>query len=62
MRKKILAILDEKTHTVVVKLPAVEQSVFCDINREMIYPVAGDWGKQGWTKVELRKITKSILK
>lgn len=62
IRKKIFATLDEKTHIVVLKLSLIDQSVFCDINKAMIYPVEGGWGKQGWTKVELKKISQSILK
>ena len=62
IRKKIFATLDEKTHIVVLKLSLIDQSVFCDINKTMIYPVEGGWGKQGWTKVELKKINRNILK
>ena len=30
-----------------VKLSLVDQSVFCDMNKDAIYPVPGGWGKQG---------------
>lgn len=62
IRKKIFATLDEKTHIAVLKLSLIDQSVFCDINKTMIYPVESGWGKQGWTKVELKKVNRNILK
>ena len=62
IRKKIFATLDEKTHVAVLKLSLIDQSVFCDINKTMIYPAEGEWGKHGWTKTELKKISRAILK
>lgn len=62
VRKKIFATLDERTLVTVLKLSLVDQSVFCDIDKTMIYPVEGGWGKQGWTKAELKKVNSSILK
>jgi hypothetical protein len=44
-----------------VKLSLVEQSVFCDIDRDIIYPVPGGWGKQGATFIELTKVKKQIV-
>ena len=61
IRKKIFATLDEKTHIAVLKLSLIDQSVFCDINKTMIYPAEGGWGKHGWTKAELKKISREIL-
>jgi predicted DNA-binding protein (MmcQ/YjbR family) len=62
VRKKIFATLDAQTKTAVLKLSAVDQSVFSNYNRTAIYPVPGGWGKQGWTKVELKKVTKGLFK
>ena len=62
IRKKIFATLDEKTHIAVLKLSLIDQSVFCHINKIIIYPVESGWGRQGWTKVELKKINRKILK
>jgi hypothetical protein len=62
IRKKIFETQDEKTYIVVFKLSLIDQSVFCDINKTMIYPVERGWGKQGWTKLELKKISRNILK
>jgi len=45
-----------------IKLPIVDQSVFCTYNRTIFYPVPGNWGKQGATFVDLKKVNKNILK
>src|SRR6478735_6581109 len=62
IRKKIFATLDTEKHWVVVKLSLVQQSVYHDWNREVIYPVPGAWGKQGWTVIELKKVPAKIFK
>jgi predicted DNA-binding protein (MmcQ/YjbR family) len=62
VRKKIFATLDTKAKTVVLKLSAVDQSVFSGRDPAVIYPVSGGWGRQGWTKVELKKVRKDIFK
>jgi hypothetical protein len=61
IHKKIFATLDSSHHRICVKLTEVEQSVFSSINAEMIFPVPGAWGKQGWTFINLKKVNKSIL-
>lgn len=62
VRKKIFATLDTPAQTVVLKLSAIDQSVFCDYDRNAIYPIPGGWGKQGWTAVELKKVRKELFK
>lgn len=62
VRKKIFATLDTTHHKAVVKLSAIDQSVFSDYNRAIIYPVPGAWGKQGWTIIELKKVRKTMFK
>jgi predicted DNA-binding protein (MmcQ/YjbR family) len=62
VKKKIFATLDAQSQTVVLKLSPVDQSVFSDYDRTVIYPVPGSWGKRGWTKVELRNVRKDIFK
>lgn len=62
VKKKIFATLHEKEKRVVVKFSAVDQSVFCAFDATIIYPVAGGWGKQGWTMIELKKIKPAMLK
>ncbi len=62
IKKKIFATVDEKHKRACLKLSLVEQSVFCSIDNEMIYPVPNAWGKQGWTFFSLQKTPKPILK
>ena len=61
-RKKIFATLDEGNKRVTVKLPEIEQSVFCKFDSAIIYPANGAWGKQGWTIIELATVRKTMLK
>ena len=60
--KKIFATLDIKNKKVVVKLSAIDQSVFCSFDKNIIYPVPGKWGLQGWTMIELKRVRKAMLK
>jgi hypothetical protein len=59
---RIFATLNEKDRKVTVKLAATDQDLFCLLKGDFIYPVPNKWGKQGWTIVELPKITASVLK
>lgn len=45
-----------------VKLSAIEQSVFCAFDKTIIYPVPGVWGRQGATFINLQKIKPAMLK
>jgi predicted DNA-binding protein (MmcQ/YjbR family) len=62
IKKKIFATLSKKDNRISLKLSEVDQSVFCSIDKSIIYPVPNKWGRQGWTQVELKQIKKSILK
>ena len=62
VNKKIFATLDAKKERLVIKLSLTDQSVFCAFDKNIIYPVAGAWGKQGWTIVELKKVKPVMLK
>ena len=59
--KKIFATLDEANRRAMLKLSAIDQSVFCAIDLAAIYPVPGTWGKQGATFFELTRLTKPLL-
>jgi len=61
VNKKIFATLDVKNKRAVVKLSAVDQSVFCSYDKNIIYPANGKWGLHGWTMIELEKIKKPML-
>ena len=62
VRNKIFATIHEKDNRAMVKLSPVIQSVFCSINKAVIYPVPGGWGKGGATFFELKKVEGAILK
>ena len=62
VRNKIFATLAEKEMRAMIKLPLLNQSIFCAIHAGMIYPVPGSWGKKGATYFELTKVSKTILK
>jgi predicted DNA-binding protein (MmcQ/YjbR family) len=62
IKKKIFATLDLKKHRVVIKLSPIDQSVFSNYNKEIIYPANGAWGKQGWTIIELKRVRKDVFK
>lgn len=62
IKKKIFATLDVKKNRLVVKFSAIDQSVFCSHNPEIIYPVQGAWGKQGYTFIELKKVHKDLCR
>ncbi|MES2776780.1 MAG: MmcQ/YjbR family DNA-binding protein [Bacteroidota bacterium] len=62
VKKKIFATLSEATGIAVLKLSLLDQSVFCAFDKEIIYPVPGAWGRQGWTMLVLKKIKKNMLK
>jgi uncharacterized protein YdhG (YjbR/CyaY superfamily) len=62
VNNKIFATLDEKKRVAVLHLSAIDQSVFCTIDKTIIYPVKGAWGKKGWTAFELEKVRLSVLK
>jgi predicted DNA-binding protein (MmcQ/YjbR family) len=59
--KKIFATLDKKKHQVVVKLNEIDQSVFSS-DKTVICPLPNAWGKQGWTRIELKKVRKTLFK
>lgn len=59
--KTIFATLDEKKQTANLKLTEVDQTIYCQIDKEIFYPVSGRWGQQGWTTVDLKKVSRKLL-
>jgi hypothetical protein len=62
IKKKIFMTLKPAEARAVLKLSLVDQSVFCDFNSNVFYPVPGAWGKQGWTVVDLKKVRKDMFR
>ena len=61
VNKKIFATLHKESETANLKFSPVEQSVFCLINKEVIYPVPNKWGLQGWTTFNLEKMEGQLM-
>ena len=61
VKNKIFATIHADKHYVMVKLNAIDQSVFCSYNKDVIFPVPGGWGRQGATFVNLKKVKKPML-
>jgi hypothetical protein len=61
IKNKIFATIHADKNYVMVKLSAIDQSVFCAYNTEVIFPVPGGWGKRGATFINLKKVKKSML-
>lgn len=62
VKKKIFATFWPKEDKAMLKLPLIEQSVFCSYDNTIFYPVPGGWGKNGSTFVNLKKVKKDIFK
>jgi hypothetical protein len=59
--KKIFATFNEKENAACLKFNEIDQDVFCTIAKSIIYPVPNQWGKQGWTFIQLDKVRTEIL-
>jgi predicted DNA-binding protein (MmcQ/YjbR family) len=62
VKKKIFATLNKSESRGCLKLSEEEQALYCSHDKEIIYPVPNKWGKQGWTLVNLKKISPALLK
>lgn len=61
VKRKIFATYDDQTKRACIKLSEIDQDVFARVDRAVIFPVDNKWGKQGWTLIELRKVSKEIF-
>jgi hypothetical protein len=62
VNNKIFLTYDAHTHTANIKLSPIQQSVYCEIDEKVIYPVPNKWGQQGWTILNLSLINERLLK
>lgn len=62
VKKKIFATYDKATNRACVKLTEADQYAFGLAAMGVVYPIANKWGKQGWTFVEMKKISASLFK
>lgn len=61
IKKKIFVTLDNVKKNASLKLSEMDQSTYCKIRPSIAVPANGAWGKKGWTILDLKKISKSIL-
>lgn len=61
VKKKIFATGSEQGAFFVVKLTAMQQSVFCKWDESACHPVPNKWGLQGWTRVYFEKVEPEFL-
>ncbi|TBO40832.1 MmcQ/YjbR family DNA-binding protein [Pedobacter kyonggii] len=61
VNKKIFATLNLQKKQATFKLSEIDQSVFCNFDRNSIWPATGAWGKQGWTIFHLTALTDEML-
>jgi predicted DNA-binding protein (MmcQ/YjbR family) len=61
VKKKIFASYDDKNKMACIKLSAIDQDVFTVAAKTIIYPLANKWGKQGWTLIDMKKVSKDIF-
>jgi hypothetical protein len=62
VRKKIFCTLHEADNRAMLILSPVDQSVYCDYDNLMFFPVPGAWGKKGYTFVDLKKVKTAIFR
>ena len=61
-KRKIFATLLEADSIGVALLTAAEQYVFCRLDEKNIYPVPNKWGLKGATCLNIKNISKKILR
>jgi hypothetical protein len=62
VRKKIFSTLHEADGRAMLILSPVDQSVYCDYDALVFFPVPGAWGKKGCTFVDLKKVKTAIFR
>jgi len=62
VKGKIFSTYHEKDNKAMLKLTLIDQSVYCGIDKTIIYAVPGAWGRQGATFVTLKKIKKQLFR
>lgn len=53
VKKKIFTPLSAQSCIACIKLSLVDQSVFCSVDKSIIYPVCNKCGLQGWININL---------
>lgn len=61
VKKKIFASYDGKNNRACIKLSEIDQDVFALVDKATLFPVNNKWGKQGWTLIEMKTVTKDVF-
>ncbi len=61
IKGKIFVTHNAKESRCCVRLSAIEQPLFCSIDKNVIYEVPNKWSKYGWTLVNLKLIKREML-
>ena len=61
VKKKIFATYDDIKKRACIKLSEIDQDVFSSSDKTIIFPVDNKWGKQGWTLIEMSKISRTLF-
>lgn len=61
VKKKIFATYDIQNKMACIKLSEIDQDTFASIDRAVIFPVNNKWGKQGWTLIIMKRVSKSLF-
>jgi predicted DNA-binding protein (MmcQ/YjbR family) len=61
VRKKIFSTYDETTNRACIKLSAIDQDLFTSVDRTIIFPLDNKWGKQGWTLIDMSKVSSEFF-
>ena len=61
IKGKIFATFDIKNNRACVKLSPKDHDAFSLFDKAVIFPVPNKWGQQGWTFVNLNKVTPELF-
>jgi hypothetical protein len=59
--KRMFATYLAKNNTANIFLTPQEQTIFCEMDTENIYPVPNKWGEKGATTFDLNKVPKEFV-
>lgn len=59
--RRIFTTVHAQQETANVLLSPAEQSVFCQYDKNAVYPVPNKWGQQGWTTFVLKNIPRELM-
>jgi predicted DNA-binding protein (MmcQ/YjbR family) len=61
VKKKIFATYDDLNKRACIKLSEIDQDIFSLADKTIIFPVDNNWGKQGWTFIEMKMVRKELF-